>query len=177
MVDLVCKYSLEQLCILESRLAMERFVQAKTVVDYADGNMERDMATLVDSFGGWNCGEEVGLCIMYTCLEGFLTRGYIVTLTITLNNIKCDLMAAGDSKLWPWTGTTRIQLPSIMLSFKLSSSVLNFQLSKMAVVHRCMLEAGGAAMCTGGRDCMDTRLKMCREVVVMVLMTPRVSRG
>ena len=156
---------------------MEGFAQANAVVDYADGNMERDMATLVDSFGGWNCGEEVGLCIRYTCLEGFLTRGYIVTLTITLNNIKCDLMAAGDSKLWPWMGTTRIQLPSIMLSYKLSSSVLNFQLSMMAVVHRCMLEAGGAAMCTVGRDFMDTRPQICREVVAMAMMTPRVSSG
>ena len=84
-------------------------------------------------------------------------------------------MAARDSILWPWTGTTRIQLPSIVLSFKLSSSVLNFQLSKMAVVHRCMLEAGGAAMCTVGRNFMDTRPKICREVVVMAMMTPLVS--
>ena len=66
MVDLVCKYSLGQLCILESRLAIEGFAQANAVVDYADGNMGRDMATLVDSFGGWNRGEEVGLGIGYT---------------------------------------------------------------------------------------------------------------
>ena len=44
-----------------------------------------DMAALVDRIGGWSRDEEVGLGLWYTCLEGFLTFGYIVTLSsITL---------------------------------------------------------------------------------------------
>ena len=52
---------------------------------YVDGNIERDMAALVDRIGGWSRDEEVVLGLRYTCLEGFLTFGYIVTLSsITL---------------------------------------------------------------------------------------------
>ena len=143
-------------------------------MDYTNGNMGRNLATLVDRFGGWSRGEEVGLGLWYTCLEGF-----------PYMNILCPRMV-----------TTRIQLSNVVLDFKQPSSSFNFQLIKMIVVQRCIFggvfnfqpikmivvqrsifEAGGAGMCTEVKDIMDTRVLICREVVVMAMVTPRVNGG